>query len=446
MKSAKPRLQQSVTVEAGPWASDATSRCELPQGWELRIPGAIPGERLRAVVEHVSRGAPVAWGTIAEIEAASPHRRRPPCTIHGLCGACGIQQAADGPQFLEKVRSAASLLPAPLADVLVPEEEWLSSPRPFGYRHKAVLLPSLEPRRLVLGGFARGTHEVVDLSNCAVIADPLLACHRRLASVLRRLVQERTVALRSVVLRGSRSGEVLVTLVIRGGSERLLRRLARELVDENGPIAGVHLQVHDAPGDSVTGKGPVQRLAGRSHLDETVGGLLFRVLPLGFFQVNPGVLELLAEKLQARLTPSGPLLDLYCGGGVLGLACTGPTQQLTGVDSSKASIRAARLDAERNGRDAEFHVGSPSEVLPQLEPGSFGAALLDPPRAGVRTPDLQALIALQPERIVYVSCHGPSLARDASRLLEQGWSLTELLPADMLPQTPHVEWVATLQR
>jgi 23S rRNA (uracil1939-C5)-methyltransferase len=120
---------------------------------------------------------------------------------------------------------------------------------------------------------------------------------------------------------------------------------------------------------------------------------------------------------------------------------------LLGVDTSKESIRAAALDAERHGIEAEFEVGPAGEVLPARGwDETWDVAIVDPPRQGIRGSDLQALIAAQPRRIVYVGCHAGSLGRDCRHLLEAGWTPSELVPVDMLPQTPHTEWIAILDR
>lgn len=72
--------------------------------------------------------------------------------------------------------------------------------------------------------------------------------------------------------------------------------------------------------------------------------------------------------------------------------------------------------------------------------------MLTPPRAGCDKKVLETFAAMNPERIVYVSCSPSSLARDLALLAELGFETKEIQPVDMFPQTYHVECVALIQR
>jgi 23S rRNA (uracil1939-C5)-methyltransferase len=72
--------------------------------------------------------------------------------------------------------------------------------------------------------------------------------------------------------------------------------------------------------------------------------------------------------------------------------------------------------------------------------------LLDPPRTGARA-TLAALARLAPQRLVYISCHPGSLARDLGVLVhEHGFTLAAAGVVDMFPHTTHVESLALLRR
>ncbi len=450
------RAGDELTCDAGPWDAAGCARTDI-DGWELRAGGAHPGERAVVRVDAVSRGAPVLFGHWIRTEAPGPiKRRKSPCGIHVRCGGCPIITAGEG-QFDAKVASSRSTLPAALADVLAERDAWIESRAGLGYRHKAVLLPSWSRGRLKLGGFARGTHEVVDHARCSVLAPSLLragaALHRRLEPVLasgRGAVHPPgdpgpSDALRSLVLRGNRQGQVLATAV--GWSEAARPWLEDALSDAVGDgLDGVHFQAFGAPGDRVQGPDPTERLAGAGTLKEIVGDVELTLRPLAFFQANPAVLEGMAAELRARLPGRGTLLDLYCGGGSLGLslAAGNPGLRLVGVERDTRALASAGKDARRLGVDADWLEGTPEERCAGL--GAPEAAVLDPPRAGASPAALAALIALGPQHIAYVACHGPSLARDAQRLMEAGYVPRRLVPADMLPQTPHVEWIAYFER
>ncbi|MEE2829289.1 MAG: 23S rRNA (uracil(1939)-C(5))-methyltransferase RlmD [Myxococcota bacterium] len=454
MTSFKPRTGDCLEVRTGPWGTDGFSRTSLPGGWELRTSDAVPGEDIAVVITHVSRGGQVLWGRPQHRPAPSATRRVAPCEHHGCCGACGLQHVIDGAQFRLKVESAVAGLPPEFSAALVPPETWLPSPKAFGYRHKAVFLPALSQGRLALGGYARNSHEVVDLPRCEILAPALTAARRRLVAVLGPAIVDQGLPLRSVVARANRAGRVLVTLVLRRSCTQL-RPLARKLTRGRGSIAGVHCQVHSEEGDAVTGSGPVQCLVGKSFLEERLGELKLRLGPLGFFQVNPGVLESLSARvldelaLHPRWQEAAPfrLLDLYCGAGVLGLVAARSRDGLllSGIDAHEGSITAAQANAARNGIDgAEFRAGDVAEALADWSDAD--AMILDPPRAGMSPKVVDTVAASGPPRLVYVSCSAASLARDGLALISAGYRLERLSPADMMPQTPHLEWVASFGR
>lgn len=441
----------TLDLVAGPWDHQGSCRTDVG-GVELRVPGLIPGEAARVRVTGRSQGGPVAWGTVERLDRPHPARRDPPCPSHGPCGACPLMHAAEDASLRLRVESALPLLPHALRAALAPVGQWVRS-APWGWRHKAVLLPTEALGRLGLGGFARGTHDVVDLPSCGVLAPALQQARAALVDALSPLLERGLPpappgnegrGLRALVLRGSRRGGVLATAVVREEETgRLLAPVLEGLV-ERGVLSGAFLQVFDAPGDAVHGRDAPRHLAGAASLDESVGGAVLPVLPLGFFQVNPGVLEGIVQSLAASVGAPRSVLDAYSGAGALGigLASALPTAPgLTGCDVVPASVEAANAAAARAGLDARYLVGTPADCASEPD-----LALLDPPRRGCRPRELDAVLATEPAEIAYVSCSPAALGRDAERILAAGYEAVSLVPADMLPQTPHLELVARFRR
>lgn len=457
-----PIQGQSLHIVAGKWADDGTTRTILDSGWELRVAGLIPGEEVTARVTHVSRGGRVAWGRLAAAPPESPSRRLPPCQHAENCGACGLLHVEDDKQLELKVESALPALPSGLADRLLAPPAWIRSPEALGYRHKAIFLPRVARGRLEFGAYARRTHEVVPLIRCEVITPAL----REARDLLRKTLEESIVAdalpFRSLILRSNREGQVLATWVLSrpyprfGSREAKLVELAQSVVGGQGPLVGVHVQIHEAEGDAVFGRGPTTLLAGGDYLRETIAGLEFRIRPLAFFQVNPEVLTGIVALLTARLgSPAAPanvpplLLDLYCGGGVLGLATLAerPDWRLLGVDNSKPNIEDARNNATVLGLShRNFLEGSVADLITSDEWRDAQAAILDPPRSGLRAEVLAALTQSGPKQLFYVACSTKALARDSAALFAAGYRPDFLCPTDMMPQTPYIEWVAGFTR
>jgi 23S rRNA (uracil1939-C5)-methyltransferase len=447
MANSKRRDDVVVTFDRLTVRGEAST---LVNGIELRVPGGIPGERAAVTETRRSKGGPVAWGKIAHLHDPSPARRSPPCSLEGRCGGCGLQHIQDADQLDIKVASACHALPPSLTDRLAPREEWVRSP-PWDWRHKSVLLPGLRGERLLLGGYARGSHDVVDLPDCAVLAPSLREARESLRGPLKQLVRAglqlcppgsalRAGALRALVLRAPRGGGVLATAVVTSRSPTV-RALLRSLV-ESGALAGAFEHVHSGTGDSIRGDGPVEHLAGAAFAIETIAGVPLPLLPMSFFQVNPAVLEGMVERLRIEVGTPKRLVDAYCGVGAVGLAVASgldAAPRLVGCDTAADAVEAATGTAATLGLEASYETGRPEDTLRTTEED---VVLVDPPRKGCSQAALAALVQGRPKGLLYISCSTASLARDSERLKELGYHPQGLWAADMVPQTAHLEWVA----
>ena len=183
-------------------------------------------------------------------------------------------------------------------------------------------------------------------------------------------------------------------------------------------------------------------------------GLTFRISPLSFYQVNPGQTEkLYSLALQyAGLTGAETVWDLYCGIGTISLFLAGSARKVYGVEIVPQAIADARENAARNGiGNAEFFVGKAEEVLADFYEGNESeekpdVIVVDPPRKGCDERCLEAMLKVQPERIVYVSCDPATLARDLRILCDGGYGSERVRGVDQFGMTVHVETVALLTR
>jgi 23S rRNA (uracil1939-C5)-methyltransferase len=174
--------------------------------------------------------------------------------------------------------------------------------------------------------------------------------------------------------------------------------------------------------------------------------------PTDFVQVNAAINRDMVRRAVELLEvgPDDRVLDLYCGLGNFTLPLARRAASVVGVEGEAGLIERARANARRNGlTNAEFHVadlsGAPDRATPWLK-GGFDKVLLDPPRVGAREV-LSAVAHIAPRRLVYISCHTGSLARDLGVLAhELGFRLTAAGVLDMFPHTTHVESIAVLDR
>jgi len=180
------------------------------------------------------------------------------------------------------------------------------------------------------------------------------------------------------------------------------------------------------------------------HTEVEVNEFKFKFSKQSFFQVNTAAAAELYNKVReyASLSKSDTLLDLYCGAGTIALYLARDAAKVIGVDIEPAAIEDAKANALLNNvENAEFIASDAAE---------FGAALniaptcivVDPPRGGLNNETVEKILALNPQRIVYVSCDPAALARDAKLL--HGYSPSRLCAVDMFPRTAHIESVMLL--
>ena len=191
---------------------------------------------------------------------------------------------------------------------------------------------------------------------------------------------------------------------------------------------------------------------GENYITDYIGNVKYRISPLSFYQVNPKQTVKLYEKAleYANLTGNEVVWDLYCGIGTISLFLARKAKQVYGVEIIPQAIEDAKVNAELNNlTNAEFYVGAAEDVMPAKykESGCTMKAdviCVDPPRKGCEESLLDTVVAMEPKRIVYVSCDPATLARDVKYLEGRGYELQKVCAVDQFGHTGHVETVCLL--
>src|SRR5437763_1323700 len=249
---------------------------------------------------------------------------------------------------------------------------------------------------------------------------------------------------------GRRTGETMVNIVASTPDVERLGPVAERLRECLPGTASVVLNV-TAKKASVAVGTEEHLLVGRDHIRESLGGLTFQVSANSFFQTNTVQAERLFGVVEQACVLAGgeTVLDLYSGTGAISLLLARRCRWVYGIEVAAAAVADAARNARANGiENCTFLEGEVRHVLPTLVRDGVRAEVVvaDPPRAGFHPKALQALAALAPARLVYVSCNPATLARDLGDLVRQGYRLEWVQPVDMFPQTPHIEAVARLSR
>ena len=213
-------------------------------------------------------------------------------------------------------------------------------------------------------------------------------------------------------------------------------------------LTGIVLDINKQKGNVVLA-GDFYTLWGVPELTDRLCGLTFTLSPQAFYQVNPVQAERLYERAveYAVNAPSDRVLDLYCGAGTISLCLARKAAHVIGAEIVPEAIENARRNAERNGMEnVEFLCADAGAAAAELAQRGIrpDCIVVDPPRKGMQPDAIDAMVSMQPPRIVYVSCDPGTLARDVKLLTQRGYTLTQALAVDMFPQTPHVETVVLL--
>jgi 23S rRNA (uracil1939-C5)-methyltransferase len=467
------------------------------------VPDTVTGDIVTARLVSVKRQ--YAHGKLLEILTASPHRVRPSCIVADKCGGCQLQHmdydyqlTAKENQVVQALKRIGKFVEPPVAPIVGAQGN-------FAYRNKVTYPLGVSDSNTVKAGYYRkGTHQIVNINQCPVQDDrlnPLLAeikqdiqdrgwriyepeskgsrepgLRRTGVQIVvsqyaepgitdrgipkpklrnRSTVTEVTTIpddrpqFRHLLLRiGRRTGEILLTLVVTDLNIPDIEGQAQRWMQRYPQLVGVCLNLNDRPTNNIFGT-ETRCIAGREYICETFGNLQFQLKADTFFQIYTeqaeAVLNLIIDRVGFQGTET--LVDAYCGIGTFSLPLSKRVKRVVGIEVHSSSVIQARVNARLNGiNNVEFRTGEVEELLPELDIQA-DVVLLDPPRTGCDRAVLDALTAMQPAQIVYISCKPATLARDLQILCEQGnYRLTHVQPADFFPQTAHVECVAFLTR
>ncbi|MBQ7767071.1 MAG: 23S rRNA (uracil(1939)-C(5))-methyltransferase RlmD [Lachnospiraceae bacterium] len=461
-------------------------------GYTLFIKDALIGDVVKVKIMKAKKN--YAFARLEEVLTPSSYRIEPKCEHHRRCGGCQLQCLSYDAQLAFKEKKVRNNLVriGGFEEGLIDEimQPIIGMEVPFYYRNKAQYPIGKDKKtgKPIAGFYAQRTHDIIPNTDCALgVAENKEILERILAWMEECKVSaydEETGKglVRHVLIRkGFVSGELMVCLVVNGRELPQVGRLIESLKTVPG-MKSISLNVNRENTNVIMGK-TIRTLWGSDTIEDTLGGIQFRISPLSFYQVNP----VQTEKLYGRavefagLTGKETVWDLYCGIGTISLFMAKNAGKVYGVEIIPEAIEDAKGNAERNGfTNAEFFVGKAEEVLPEFyekaskedsapnvqendDVESYkneksadaesatdmlhpDVIVVDPPRKGCDVQCLDTMLKMQPKRIVYVSCDSATLARDLKILCEGGYELKKAVCVDMFGQTGHVETVCLLSR
>jgi 23S rRNA (uracil1939-C5)-methyltransferase len=369
----------------------------LADGLTIFVPQSAPGDLVSVYVTERRRRH--ARGEIARLLESGSARVSPPCPVFGRCGGCAWQHVDYAQQLVSKQTILRDAMQRIGRIRLAELPTIVASPSAYAYRGRTRLLE----RDGAVGYRERGSHALCALRACPILMPEL---DRRLGVLADEVAASVQPGEREWELALGRPGDVRATSLASGQAPSPADRIALE-----------------------------------------VGIDTLELSPGTFAQGNSMLLDTLHQAVCSRVGEGDSLLELFAGAGFFSLALARCFAHVQLVESDAGAVEDLRANLSRAGLMnvvvtplcAEVAIPDRIERVPDV-------VLLDPPRAGLDQAVLRCLAALDPDRIVYLSCDPATLARDVARLLPHGFVLRSLEGFDLFPQTPHVEALAVLVR
>lgn len=422
-------------------------------GYTFFIPGALPGERIRAKAVKLKKQ--YGYARLMELIVPSENRVEPPCLVYKRCGGCTLQHTTYEAQLMFKQRLVEESLRRIGKIEGVPVHPTLGMTDPWRYRNKSQI-PIGEAEGGLIGGFyALRTHEIIDMDKCLIQHESSDWIIKKVKEIGKKYgltaynETEHKGLLRHVVIKvGFATGEIMVVLVTNGEKIPHEQALVGELIEAVPGIKSIVQNVNTKRTNVIFGE-KTRVLWGEPYIYDFIGPIQFAISARSFYQVNPVQTERLYSKAleYAQLTGRERVIDAYCGIGTISLFLAQKAKHVYGVEIVPDAIEDAKRNAALNGiENVTFAVGEAETVIPRWYEEGIKADVIvvDPPRKGCDESLLQTMIDMKPERIVYVSCNPSTLARDLRILEDGGYRTVEVQPVDMFPHTTHIECVVLM--
>ena len=373
------------------------------------------------------------------------------CPLYKKCGGCQLQNMTYPEQLSFKQAKAIRTL-GRFGHV----EEIIGMESPVHYRNKVqAAFGTTRGGMLVSGVYQSSSHNIVLVDECMLedkIADKIIVDIRHMLPRYKLTAYNEDTGkgfLRHVLVKRSFStGETMVVLVTGHHLFPAKKEFLKELLKKHKYITTVIWNINGGKTSLVLGERE-EILYGNGYIEDVLCGKRFRISAKSFYQINPVQTEKLygtAIEL-ADLKGKETVLDAYCGTGTIGIVASDKAKQVIGVELNEDAVRDAKFNARLNKvENIRFFCADAGKFMVAMaeEREKVDVVLMDPPRAGSDLNFLRSVVALSPEKVVYISCNIDTQARDLGFLCKNGYKVRKIQPVDMFPHTAHIECVCLL--
>ena len=446
------RLEISAVTNEG-FGVGRYSDAEL-QNFVVYVPYTAEGDVIDCLI--LKKLTSYAFGKISEVVTPSPHRTADAeCSAFGKCGGCAYRHLSYEAELLYKKQAVEYAYRTAFSKALPMPKIFDTEPSPdvLHYRNK-VEYPVKDGK---CAFYAPKSHRFVAVDNC-----PLQ--HKAFEQVVKAFeeyVKESGATcydeesakglIRHLFLRTNSDGTQICACVVASSDKLPKPELLVKKLSSTGAVTSIYLNVNPEKTNVILGK-KFTLLFGEKYITDELCGIKMQISPQSFYQVNRAQAQRLYGYALSLADCTENLLDLYCGIGGIALAAAKRAKRVVGVEIVPEAIADAKRIAKANGiTNAEFYTSDANRLSEVLKAADFtpDTVVVDPPRKGLDEATVNALCALMPEKIVYISCNPATQARNVRDIVEKAngaYTISAVAPFDMFPRTAHVETVVLMSR
>lgn len=407
------------------------------EGKAVFVPLTVPGDLVSCRVVKSKRRYIEA--ELTEIIQASPARREPPCPFFGLCGGCQWQQMPYQEQLRWKEKTFSDLMTRGKVVNAERIKSIVPAPDEWHYRNRVQIKCHCTENGIDFGFYRHGSHFVVDVDECRLVAPPIQQAMSLLRSELPNVPCPDCIS--QIDIACGAENEVRIIFHVRPVDLQKTRSWLQHFAARNQFNACIHNEDGDLV-EVVHGEGNLRVRVDQPELELCYG-------PGGFVQVNSAQNRSMVTAMLSLLALDGTehVLDLFCGMGNFSLPIARRAGKVVGVEDALASVASARHNATANNVfNVEFHAADAATVMGRYQNGTdLDLVVLDPPRIGNYQVSCE-LLTIRPRQILYVSCDPATLVRDLTPLISGGYEVVTSQAFDLFPQTWHIESMTLLKR
>nr|WP_269667768.1 23S rRNA (uracil(1939)-C(5))-methyltransferase RlmD [Staphylococcus arlettae] len=423
--------------------------------YPIFVPNSLIDETIEFKIIKVKKN--FAIGKLLTIAKTSPERVEPPCVYYYKCGGCQLQHMSYDAQLAMKKEQVITLFhrKANFNSTII--DDTIGMTNPWRYRNKSQIpIGKNSNDQAIMGFYRQRSHDIINMDECLIQDEQ----HQHMMNFIKQCCNELNISiynektkkglLRHLVVRtGHHTNDLMVILVTNGKQFPQAQQLISRLIQNFPQVTSIKQNINTTHSNVIMGD-QSYTLYGEDKIIDTLSEITFKISDQSFYQINSAQTEKLYQKAidYANLAGNEIVLDTYCGIGTIGLYMAPKAKHVYGVEVVKEAIEDAKQNAQLNEfENTTFVCGKAEDVILQWKQEGVhpDVVMVDPPRKGCDETFLNTLLALEPKKIVYISCNPSTQQRDA-QILATKYNLTQITPVDMFPQTTHVETVALFER